>query len=325
MPICNRHFLVLEGDDVRGGFLLAGFRGWFGNGETAQVWNCREPLSEGIVNPKYTFISIRMLKDIQQRSPYVFALGMGGEELPFPRLLRGAGWTIWPVPFLFRVFSGGGFARELKLLERGRLKILARLAAATGMAQAGVAAAQAKSIAGAMAARGYEIERVERWGEWADEVWARFRGQCSFSVIRDRGTLPALYPLESGRIQAYVIRRGGSVAGWAATMNTAMKDHKYFGNLRVGTILDCIAPMEAMRACAAATTRHLGREGADLVVTNQSHGEIVKAFRGIGFLSARSNYILALSKKFSEAVVKQAGGRDRMHFTRGDSDGRIHL
>jgi hypothetical protein len=266
-----------------------------------------------------------MLKHIQQQSPYVFALGMGGEQLPFPRLLRGAGWTILPVPFLFRVFSAARFARELRLLQQGAIRTLANLAAVTGIAQAGTAALQSRSLAARFAARGCTIEKVNQWGDWADDVWAGFRGNCSFSVIRNREALAALYPLDDGRIQGHLIRRSGKILGWAATMNTAMSNHKYFGNLRVGTILDCVAPLDELEACIAMTTNGLGHEGADLVVTNQSHAQLVQAFRKNGFLSARSNYILALTKQFTEVIFKPPAGKDRMHFTRGDSDGRIHL
>ncbi len=324
-PIRHHHYVVVDGDAIRGGFLLASFGGWFGDGQTARVLNCREPLSEGIADPKYTFLAIRMLKHIQQQSPYIFALGMGSEKMPFPRLLRGAGWTILPVPFLFRVFSAGRFARELRPLQRSPVRPLAQLAAFTGAAKAGMTLLHLRSLSAPLAARGCTIEKVEEWGSWADDVWGQFRPMCSFSVTRDRETLASLYPLGDGRITAYLIRRGGEALGWAATMNTAMRNHKYFGNLRVGTILDCVAPADGMRACAALATKTLARQGADLVVTNQSHAEIVKVFRKTGFLRGPSNYILAMSKGLSEMISGQPQGKDRMHFTRGDSDGRINL
>jgi hypothetical protein len=324
-PIRHHHYVVLEGEAVRGGFLLASFGGWFGDGQTARVWNCREPLSEGLADPNYRFLAIRMLRHIQRHSPYIFALGMGSRQMPFPRLLRGAGWTILPVPFLFRVFSAARFARELRMFQRGPMRPLAQVAAFTGAAKAGMALLHLRSLSAPLAAWGCTIEKVEEWGSWADDVWDRFRRMCSFSVARDRETLAALYPLGEGKITAYLIRRGGEALGWAATMNTAMSNHKYFGNLRVGTILDCVAPADGMRACAALATKALARQGADLVVTNQSHAEIVKVFRQTGFLSAPSNYILAMSKGLSEEISRQPQGKDRMHFTRGDSDGRIHL
>jgi hypothetical protein len=322
-PIRHHHFLALDGLEIRGGFLMASFPGWFGNREAAPFWNCREPLSEGIVDQKYALLAIRMLKHIQQQSPYVFALGMGGEQLPFPRLLRGAGWIVRPVPFLFRVFSPARFARELALFQRGPLHPIARAAASTGAAALGLAALQVRSLTASR--RGCTIEKVDAWGAWADEIWEGFRSTCSACVARDRKTLTALYPLEDGRIAGHLVRRNGRAVAWCATMSTPMRGHKYFGNLRVGTILDCAALPEGLSPAIALSTSMLAREGADLVVTNQSHARIVKAFRQSGFLSARSNYILAMSKGLSEAVASQTDGASRLHFTRGDSDGRIHL
>jgi hypothetical protein len=58
------------------------------------------------------------------------------------------------------------------------------------------------------------------------------------------------------------------------------------------------------------------------VITNQSHALWIGAFRQAGFASARSNYLLAMSKPLAEATGAAA---DRIHVCRGDGDGRIHL
>jgi hypothetical protein len=51
----------------------------------------------------------------------------------------------------------------------------------------------------------------------------------------------------------------------------------------------------------------------------------VAAFRRAGYLSGPSNYILALSPALTAAVRGEADGEARIHVTRGDADGRIHL
>jgi len=104
-----------------------------------------------------------------------------------------------------------------------------------------------------------------------------------------------------------------------------MRGHKYFGDLQVATLLDGVALPGARRGCVTLVSRALEREGADLLVTNQSHVEWVAAFRAAGYLRGPSNYILALSKRLAADIASQPGGFARMHFTRGDSDGRIHL
>ncbi len=314
-----------EGGTVRGGLLLASFPAAFGARAECTAVNCREPLSEAIIDPQYSFLSLRLLKFMQQQSPYLFALGMGGEHRPFPRLLKGAGWTVLPVPFLFRIVRVGSVLRELRLLRASPARrILAGIAAASGVGNVAISALQFRGAIATLAARGFTIEPVTAWGEWVDELWEQCRGECSFAVRRDLQTVRALYPLD-GRERGYLVRRGGRPVGWIAALSTPMQDHKYFGDLQVATLLDGVAIPEAKLPSIVLASRKLAREGAELLVTNHSHAAWVGAFRSAGYLSASSNYILALAKPFASEIASQPGGLARMHFTRGDSDGRIHL
>jgi hypothetical protein len=323
--IRNSHYLAFEGDLVRGGFLLAAFPATFANGDEITVINCREPISEGIVDSKYSLLALQLLKYMQQKGQYLFALGMGSDQARFTRLLKSAGWTIQPVPFLFRVIHAKRFVLQLKQFRSGARGILARIAAHAGAASVGIEALQARSIVAGWRAREFSIERVSRWGTWADELWEQFRGNCSFCVKRDRATLSELYRLGDDRSLGYVVKRGTKPVGWIAAQNTTFVDHKYFGAMQVGTILDCIALPEAIESTISLGSRELARGRADLIVTNQSFEPFVRAFKRAGFLSGPSNYILATSKALSAAIATQPGGRERMHFTRGDSDGRDHL
>ena len=103
-----------------------------------------------------------------------------------------------------------------------------------------------------------------------------------------------------------------------------MRAHKHFGDLTVATILDCAAPAEAAAMVSCLVSAEIETSGADLVVTNQSHTMWQRAFRESGFLAGPSNYLLATSKPLSQDILA-AGGVDRIHVTRGDGDGRIHL
>ena len=142
--------------------------------------------------------------------------------------------------------------------------------------------------------------------------------------MRDSSTLDMLYPLGSGRILAWVVKEAGRPVGRATGLNTQMRDHKYFGNLRVGTVLDCVAAPEAAGSVAWLSARVLARAGADVVLTNQQHLLWRNVFRQAGFFPGPSNYLLAISKRLSEQAA-QGGGVDAIHLTRGDGDGRINL
>jgi hypothetical protein len=239
--------------------------------------------------------------------------------------LKGAGWTLYPVPFLFRVVSAGRFLRQLRLLRASTARrVLAGFAAASGTGKVAISALQFRAVTAAPAARGFAVEPVAAWGDWVDELWEQCRGECSFAVRRDLRTVRALYPLDD-RTRGYRVRQGGRPVGWIAALRTPMRDHKYFGDLQVATLLDGVAIPGARLASIVLASRALAREGADLLVTNQSHSEWVQAFRSAGYLSGPSNFILALSKQLAAEINAQPGGLARVHFTRGDSDGRIHL
>jgi len=318
------HYLALEGAEVRGGFLLMEQPAWI-NGEVHQVINSQSMLSEGIRDRKYGLVSVHMLKYIEQRFPYAFMVGMGGAQNPLPRLLKGAGWRLRPVPFLFRVQNVRNFLREMRLFHRSRFwKVAARAAYVTGAGWMGIRLLQGRPAARIRGLRGLCVERVTSWGAWADEVWERYRTQCSFAVVRDRSTLDLFYPPATERLTVALVRQGASPVGWAAWLNTPMRDDQYFGNLRVVTILDCLAAAEHAGAVALSISRHLEESGAHLVITNQAHFLWTSAFRKAGFLPAASNYLLATSKQLQCGILA-GGGEERVHLTRGDGDGRIHL
>jgi hypothetical protein len=251
----------------------------------------------------------------------VFMVGMGAVDRPLPKLLLACGWSVRPVPFLFRVHNSGKFLRELQLLRASPLK---RTAAQTGRFTGLGALALAIKQRRKANADG-TIRQVSDWGDWADEIWHRCRDNCSFAVTRDRRTLQSLYSASDQRTRILLVERNGQPVGWSVSLNAPMRNHRHFGNLQVGTVLDCLAVPDAMTSTAVLTDRELATRGADLVLVNHSHSAWVEAFRSAGFMNGPSNYMLAMSKKLTEAVRCAPGGEDRVHVTRGDGDGRIHL
>ena len=71
-----------------------------------------------------------MIRHMQQQRPYLFVVGMGDPANPLPRLLRASNWTVFPVPFLFRVENAGRFLREIETLRSSAAKRMAASAAA---------------------------------------------------------------------------------------------------------------------------------------------------------------------------------------------------
>ena len=294
--------------------------GWL-NGQIVPAVNFQSPLSEGIVDPKFVGVAMQMVRFMQKQAAAVFMVGMGAIDRPLPKLLLASGWSVRPVPFLFRVHRAGRFFAELQMLKGSPLKCVgAQVARFTGLGALALAYKQRQPTA-----RGATIRQVDRWGDWADDIWLRARQSCSFAVVRDRRNLESLYPTSDARTRIFLIERNQQPVGWSVCFNAPMKNHHHFGNLQVGSILDCMAAEDAMAATAILTDKELASEGADLVLVNHSYAAWADAFHAAGFLSGPSNYMLAMAKKLVEALRSTADGESRVHVTRGDGDGRIHL
>src|SRR5260370_42324179 len=119
---------------------------------------------------------------------------------------------------------------------------------------------------------------------------------------RDSETLNILYAATGNRFLCYKVTRGNGVIGWAVLLDTQMRDHKHFGDLRVGSIVDWLALPEQASGGVRAATRVLEVRGVDLIVSNQSHAAWCAALQSAGFLQGPSNFRFAASRELSKIL-----------------------
>lgn len=317
-----RHWVAVDGDEVRGGYLLVTYPCRL-NGAEALAANIQSPLAESIADKRYVYLPVLMVKQFVRHNPLCFSVGMGEASNPLPRLLRAAGWSVEAVPFLFRVHRAARFLRLLPALRASWWKrTAAQVIARTGAGALGRAWLHRRR---ARWPAGSSVTIESNWGSWADEVWQRFQGELRFAVRRDAAVLGELYPRCEERLRIYHVRSGRASIGWAAALLTRMRGHAHFGDLRVGTILDCAATPDAFFTVAALADEALGDEGADVVITNQTLPRWRQAFHAAGFRPGPSNYHLACSPRLAQALSFSPVAGGLVHVTRGDGDGRIHL
>lgn len=317
------YYLATDGDTVRGGYILKP-QEFHAGGETRHVAHYRLPLSEGIVDKKYTMTGVLMLRDALAREPLLFALGMGGQDKPLPRMLRSMGWSLADVPFYFRVVHASPFLRNIQTLRSSPL----RRAAAAFAAYSGLGAAGNMLIRAARrprVAKAYRSEPFEGFGGWADGIWDRCAGQHAFAAVRDAGILNLLYPAQARRFLGLRVMHGEETCGWVILLDTQMRAHRHFGDMRVATIVDGLAVAEHTGAVVAAATQFLESRGADIIISNQSSRLWRDALTGAGFFEAPSNYVLALSKAAAALLPPIPEQLGQFHINRGDGDGPIHL
>jgi hypothetical protein len=236
-----------------------------------------------------------------------------------PRLLQAAGWSLHPVGFYFKVVRPARFLRNIRPLRKTPLRrALLDLAAASGAGWLGTRALRLRALSAPPPAA---IEAASSFGPWADELWDECRSQYGAIGVRNSEVLNRLYPAGEPRFLRLKAVQPGRVVGWAVLLDTVMRDDAYFGNMRLGSIVDGLAQPEDAGAIVAAATRELEKRAVDLIVSNQCHGAWSRSLRQCGFLQGPSNFIFAASKKLAALIPRF----DELHINRGDGDGPIHL
>jgi hypothetical protein len=313
----SRMYLAVEGHDVRGGYILRPQTFSFG-GELRRVTHLRLPLSEGAVHRSYARVGPLLVRSAEKAEPLLYALGMGGLDRPLPRMLQAMGWSINPVPFYFRVVHAARFLRAIRAVRKTRLRaFLMDVAAWTGAGWLLIRSRQRRRAQ--PAPKGIHAKEVEDFGPWADEVWTAAQPEYAIAAARDAHTLQQLYPMRDARF----LRLQVNSSGWALLLDTPMQSDQYFGDLHVGTIVDCMASPESdgPERVIHAARRYLEKRGVDLIVTNQSHAAWRDALRAAGFLQGPSNFLFGASKALAALGVPA----EEMHINRGDGDGPVHL
>ncbi len=267
--IYQEYYLAVDGESVRGGFILK-FQDFFLAGKLQPVVYYHLPVSEGIINKAYAGVGVHMLRSALKLRPMLFALGMGGFDRPLPQMLQALGWNLCAVPFYFKANHAAKFLREIAPLRQSESRqLLAGLAAFTGAGWAVMKLVDAVRTARPEPA--LLVEKIDAFSECDDDLW------------------------------------------------------KYFGNLRLGSIVDCLAlPADASPVMHGATD-FLKQRGVDLTISNQSHHAWGSALRSSGFLKARSNFIFAASKALAELLAPFQSTQNQLFMNRGDGDGPVNL
>jgi hypothetical protein len=316
-------FVAVENGEVRGGYEVK-HQPFVLNGVLSDdVRNLQLPLSEGTVDPAYRMIGVQLLASAQRTNPLLYALGMGGIETPLPRMLKAMGWTTLLVPFFFRVVHARQFLRNIRVLRTTPMRrTTLDVAAATGL---GALAFRAMHGARTVARiNNVTAATVPRFDAWADAIWERAHGAYSLIALRDSIELNALYAENDPKPMRLRVQSSGRDIGWAIVFDTSFADHKQFGAIRLGSLIDCLALPGEEAGVVDAATRHLIERGVDLVISNQSHLAWRDGLVRAGYLNGPSNYGFAASKALVAALAPWQRAIERVHLTRGDGDGPIH-
>jgi hypothetical protein len=320
----HRYIAVDEAGAVRGGYVLK-LEGFNGRHGTGVVGNFQLPLSEGTVDPKYRMVGVQLLIDCLRRQPELYCLGIGGLGEPLALMLKHAGWRVQRVPFYFRILRPQSFLRNIEYLRSSRASKLALGAARiTGIGYLTLRpwASTTSLIRDARIHRRQTTVRdIDHFENWADQIWEATSPTYDFVIRRDSAALQLLYPPQEQRFIRILIEKDNMAVGWAVLLATTMRGHKQFGNMRVGSVVDCFALNGFEADVIDHATRALEGRAVDLIVSNQANSGWAQGLTRAGYLEGPSNFLFASSK----ALTRHITSLQSCHLNRGDGDGPINL
>jgi len=324
--IYQEFFLIIEnGSVVRGGYFLK-YQGAFLHGKPEMICSNQLPLSEGIVDPAYRKVGQHLLANALRQRPLLYSLGMGGLDQPYPRALSRRKWDLCPVPFFFRIIRPTAFLRNITYLRRSWMRnAILDFLAASGIGWTAIKLHQTLTPGPQIPQDSLKVELLDGFDAWADDIWEENIITNKLILARDSHVLNILYPANDSRFIRLGLAEGGRRVGWAVGLNTKMTAHKHFGNMQLGSIVDCLALPGYEYETVAAMTQRLVAGGADLIVTNQSHASWCAACKKSGLMRGRTNYILAISPELAAKLGPLKETLRETHFNRGDGGGPIHL
>jgi hypothetical protein len=320
-----RHFVVVDdGGEVRGGYFIRK-QPFLVRGQVHDVGHYQAPLSEGIVDKRFASVGAVMLAHALGQQPLLFAMGMGSVDRPLPRMLSAMGWSILETPFYFLVLNGKRFLRNAgPLHQRIERRVAADVLAFSGLGGLGLKGLQIARSRNRFDGR-YRQQPIQTFCGWADQIWRESAAQYSLSAVRTADYLQFIYPKEQPAYYGVQLTEGDRPAGWVQMLECRPRDRSYFGEMRVAALVDGVGPATAIPSLiysgvAAAKARH-----ADIVISNQMHMDWITGLKGAGFWQGPSNYLLALSKGLRTLLDPLDEAIPRIHFNRGDGDGRVNL
>ncbi len=318
----QEYYLAFLNDAVRGGYILK-YQKFLINQKILSIADYQLPLSEGIIDTKYSFIGINLTLDALKRSPMLYAMGMGGYSEKLPRLLKMMKWKLFKIPFHFIIFNPHNFLLNITFLRRNKFfKTCLNILAFSKLGGLIIRLIfyfrkQNKKFPG------LEIHKFEWFDDKFDNLWQKVKNKYKFIAVRDSRNLNILY--KDNKFKKFTVNEDKKIIGWFIVLNTKMKNHKQFGSMRVGSIIDSFSSPENAIKIISYASEYLKKCDVDIVISNHSHISWNKAFKEIGYLQGPSNYLFAASQELCKQIEPFKENSNQFFFMRGDGDGPINL
>ena len=301
------HLAIENGERCVGAYALKP-QAWRIHGEDHMVADWQGPVSLGVINPRYSVLGLRLIRDMLKKQPLLYSWGHGGQDEPIVQLLRNMKWLLHETPFLFRIVKGKNFLLRNGQLRQDPKKAFAQdLLARTGLANLGATALHRALRIKSRKRYGSSAVEVGNFGEWANDLWHEAKDRYDALAVRDMDAMNTLAPAEHRTTEwptptRLQVRKDGRVIGWAIVLDRVQEDEPRFGTMHMGMIADYFALPEDAGEVIAAAYQVLEARGVDMVIANQSHPGWVQAFEDNAFIALPGKRLFCASPQLQTAL-----------------------
>jgi hypothetical protein len=253
-------------------------------------------------------------------------MGVGTPDVDAFRFLVKLGWRWRLAPFFFYPVRVTKMLLGLRYFkERPKLRYAALLGAVSG---AGAGLSGLLSLRRHLTSFLSTCQSAEEmvFDDWADRVFTKALPEYAVAIRSDAAALNIVYPPDNPGYTRLRVRRKGAKddVGWIVVASKQMKDNRYFGDLKVGTLADGFGRVADAPALVAAGIHHLAEAGADIIVANFLHSAWARACRRSGMIAGPSNYNLFVAPG-GPLLRDDSCPPQEIHVARGHGDGMVAL
>lgn len=258
-------------------------------------------------------------------------------EPPVLRILTGLKWVHKGVlPQYLRILNARGVSRNLQLSG------IKALGSHTGDPTAavpfrfveslirvlggwGLAVGQALWVGLTIVARPtvvpVEVREEQGFDDSYNQLWQAIGGRFGACLARDQKYLQGRFGRNPERYRVLGCRQENRLLGYCIVKTKQFSNDPRMGNMKVGTIVDCLFDPEAPAAFQPlldAALKMCARDGVHAVLCTASHAAVRRLLRANGFLAIPGNLNFAYHNRTNTPL--QDIPLEAWHLMRGDSD-----
>ena len=166
-----------------------------------------------------------------------------------------------------------------------------------------------------------EVREEKGFDDSYDQLWQSVGGQFGACVARDQRYLQGRFGRHPDRYRVLGCRQKDRLLGYCIVKTKQFSNDPRMGNMKIGTIVDCLFDPVAPGAFQALLDRVLkvcAREKVHAILCTSSHATVRRLLRANGYFSIPGNLNFACHNRTN--VPLQDIPLESWHLMRGDSD-----